>query len=611
MKWIAALFLFLSLAYLAPGVGYLFSQRTDRVLSDGTDPATLPYTYAVILDHWHKSPINLFFGAVPTDKLNPPEGFALWIPWSEKFLIILGSYLFPVEQLSTFFLLVMFICSGLSFFLMAQTMGWHRGLATALSICWAFNAYSLARAKVHFGLVALYHLPLIIFALYLIKHRQDRKSLAWATGALLIASTTAHYNLIITAFLTPFFVWYIFAEASERQNWQRLSLRTVLAALPAVFLVAWCYIKPLPQAYVKENTIAMIKTGEAAPGQYHQFLDRFSTHFIDYFTGVIAVSTSDINPLRMLISDSVVKNMGEANTHERSNGVRWLIWLAVGAFTYLLFSQKRDEYFSSSVKTNAYFWLAWTGFCIWLSFTPEYFGFPGPSAWLSKLVSQFRVPSRAGIFAQFGLLMLAGIFLQAWLFGENQSGNKKKAVGGLSGWQPKLRRYIRSSVLLVGLVIIELPPFMYELPTSPVVARRSDLADGQPCGSGLYYPYVSGTWGLAEYYYFLQSMRGSQCAIVNAVTDTISDRNRRLMQTMPLHPKYLEIINRDATPHVNNLVGLAHCVPFDWYVFDPKLPADFKAKVCSQLGWQMTSADTCRSGARVRPAQKTVEECWR
>ena len=150
-----------------------------------------------------------------------------------------------------------------------------------------------------------------------------------------------------------------------------------------------------------------------------------------------------------------------------------------------------------------------------------------------------------------------------------------------------------------------------ELPVSRIVPQRQDLADGKDCGYGLYYPYVSGTWGLLEYYYFLQSMRGSQCKIINSATDTVYDRNRRFMQTMPLHDKYLQFIQQNPAAAKMQLSHLAQCLPMDWIVFDPKVPKTFMAEVCQELGFERTSGDTCRSRERARPMRQAPEFCLR
>ncbi|MGE0762278.1 MAG: hypothetical protein AB7N80_03260 [Bdellovibrionales bacterium] len=614
--WGRILFLLLlSFLYLSPGGGLLLEGRRDRVMSDGSDPATLPYNYSLMIEHFRHAPGNLLFGAIPTDRLNPPEGFAIWLPWIEKVAVSLTSPFIPVEQASTFFVFVLFAMTGISFYLMARVLGWSQGLSLALSICWAFSAYTRARAKVHMALAGVYHLPLVVLGLYLAVQGRSRKSLALAALCLLLSVTVAHYYIIILAFVAPFFVAYVLLMPETKAEPKRILQRTITASLPAVLLIGWSYYKPLPSAWIKPDTITHIKTGETDGGERHPFLTRFATHPVDYFTGELATGPNDVNPVRGWLTAQAHSHLGESNQHERTNGIRWLIWLAFAAAIWALTENTRKQMWSATERKTIWLFIAFSGFCMWLSFAPDALPIPGPSAWLYALMSQFRVPSRAGVFANFGILMVAGFFLHAWLdrsgtVTAKAKGKKEKTSSATTNvlW-PKLKNKLILGGVLPLLALIELPPLLNELPVSRIVPQRQDLADGKDCGYGMYYPYVSGTWGLLEYYYFLQSMRGSQCKIINSATDTVSDRNRRLMQIMPLHEKYLHFIQQNPTAAKAQLAHLAQCLPMDWIVFDPKVAKSFMTQVCNELGFEQTSSDTCRSRERARPVHQAPEFC--
>lgn len=589
----------LSFLYLSPGGDLLLENRKDLVLSDGTDPATLPYAYSLILHERDTNPSHLLYGAVPATTLNAPDGFSIWVPWIEKAVVAIFGDLVPIEQLSTLFVFIIVALTGLAFYFMGRNFGWNEAIALALAICFAINAYTRARIKVHMALAGPFHLPLIFWALKLAIARTDKRSWLLAGFLLLVAMSVAHYYLVITAFLAPLILFWCWCQREFQMQTSKAIQRIALASLPALLFLGWSYLRPLPSELAKSETITYVKTGETSDGSLHPFLRQFASRPVDFFTGDIAMpKVHDLNPLRGALNDYVLENLGDGNSHERANGIRWLIW---AAFLWILIRWRKKNLMIDKESTKeVWAWLALMIFCFFLSLAPDFIGIPiGPSLWLSKLVSQFRVPSRAGIFFQFFLLCVVGMGLQAQLF----EARKKEVV-------PRWQKWLKRGWVLPLLAILELPPFLNDMPVAKVVPARADLADGQPCGLGLYFPYVSGTWGLLEYYYFLQSMRGSRCGIVNAATDTANDRNKRFMQTMPLHPKFLEALKNQPQPILARVEHLARCVPLDWMIFDSHLPAHIMDQICHDLGWKKTSQDTCRSPERSRPMLQMPESCW-
>lgn len=606
--WRLAVLIVLAFMYLSPGGSLLLEGRRDQVLSDGSDPATAPYQYGLVIDHAKNNPVNLFYGAVPTDRLNPPEGTSLWIPWTEKFSVVLAGTVFQLEQLTTAYLWIILVLTAFSFYLMGRSLGWERTIALALAICWAFNAYTRARSKVHMGLAGLYHLPLVILGVHLAVNAKSKRGLALAALAFLIAAGANHYYLVITAFLLPFIVGFIFLYSETRQAPAKTFGRVAIAAVPACLLVGFSFLKPIPSSFIKEGTTTYATTGETKEGETHPFMSRFGAHPIDYFTGDLAIGTADLNPIRGAMSKHILENLGDSNPHERTNGIRWLLWLAFGAALFIAGRQPQALPWTIESRRRVWLFAGLFLFCFLLSLPPDFFGPEfGPSLWLHKLVSQFRVPSRAGVFAQFAMLMVVGEFLQAWLYGKSEEKKKKDIPRPL--W-PKVRKPLLLGGILPFLAVIELPPFLNPMPIAKVVDVREDLADGRPCGYGMYFPYISGTWALYEYYYFLQSMRGSNCKIINAISETTSDRNRRFMQTMPLHEKLIANVQANPGAWVQRLVQFAQCVPLDWLVFDPRVGDSFRDQVCAALGWKQTSRDTCQSPERNRVVSKPPEACW-
>src|SRR5688500_6408964 len=114
--WLVSLFFVLGCIYIYPGAGPLLSRSTTEVMSDGTDPVTLPFMYEQVLRLAKNSPLDLFYGAVPNPVFDAPEGGALWMSWIEKFVALFSYLFFPTEQISTAVVLFILILNGLCFY---------------------------------------------------------------------------------------------------------------------------------------------------------------------------------------------------------------------------------------------------------------------------------------------------------------------------------------------------------------------------------------------------------------------------------------------------------------------------------------------------------------
>ena len=232
-----------------------------------------------------------------------------------------------------------------------------------------------------------------------------------AASLLLLACSVAHYYLITCAFLTPFFVGYVFFHPQFRLRKKLIVKRFILGTLPAILFLGFNFKFTLPSDARMAGSESYPKTGETANGEPHPFLWIFAAHPIDYLAGDISLQPTieDLNPLRARLGEYIHSIPEMGNWHERTNGIRWsiLILAAIGVG-----SLARGRW--SESKKLILFFLIFSGFAFWLSLDPDS---PskgvGPSLWLHRLVSQVRVPSRAGIFVHFSLLMIAGFFLQS------------------------------------------------------------------------------------------------------------------------------------------------------------------------------------------------------
>lgn len=612
---VGGLLLILSFMYLSPGGGLLLAGDKAKVMSDGTDPTTLPFQYELIASVAKKNFFHLFYGAVPNQIVNAPEGSAAWISWSEKIPSYFLSQLFPVEQVSTALVIFLLVANGLCFYLFARGMKWPQPIAIALSICWAFNPFTRARAKVHMAMAGIYHVPLIFLGLILLKKWPNKKGILLASLCFLFASMTLHYFLIMSAVLLPFMLIFYFWDKPDTSNLKKASLNLVLSGIPAVVFTAWCFFQPLPQSMIENNAQVLPKTGETTPHQkVHPFLIQFGAHFVDYFAGDTAIGTFDINPLRRAVTHHIHKNLHNSNPHERTNGIRWSIWIIVClVISVLLFKITKFQYI---VDKKKYYWsfLLLAGASFLLSLSPMLGGSPIlPAAWVHSLIPQFRVPSRAGIFVHFSFLAISGTFLTNWLYQSIRIKNYKSSLAPPpTQWRPKGHSWAKKLTIpfiLPLIAIIDFPPFMNKMPVAQVAPELSPLTElnHESCGEGMYFPYVSGTFGLLEFYYFIQRMRGTGCQIINSSESNI--RNQKMLRRFPLHPQVLKAIKAADPRLTNTLTSFVRCTGLDYIVFDRKVPSSWRHSTCKQLGWNMTSKEICQSPRPQKGLLKLPENC--
>jgi hypothetical protein len=562
-RWMSAgavvLLAALTVAYLYPAFTPVIEGQTDRVMSDGTDSATLPYNYGVLREILGERPSELFYGAVPARHLNAPAGFALWIPWSERALALFSSLFVPLEHVSTLYVALIMFLNGLCMFALGRRLGWPRALALGLAIGWAFCPFTRARAQVHAGFAGTYHVPLALLSVLWALHGRPLRA---AFGFLAVAMAP-HYLVITLAFISPLMVsagWFLQPPHRARRALAHLAA----ASVPMILLLGWCYTKPIPQDLIAAGVAAQPPSGRTEGGGPHSFLTRFAAHPVDYFTGDIALGDEDWNPLRAGLSHGVLSTLGNSNAHERANGIRWVVWaLAAAGLFYLPRENRRAK--------AALF--VFGAFAFWLSLAP-----PGPSYWLYSLVSQIRVPSRAGIYVHFAALLFAGLFVRHFRF---------------------------LALALPLLMIADLPPFLQNMTISKLRPPLESL-HGEGCGAGMYYPYVAGNWGMIESYHFLQEMRGTRCDIVNRQWP--DEGSEKMYRAMGLSLAVLNSFNAQNPQTVGLLVKTAQCAPLSYIVFDPRTQTAAREAVCAQLGWRMSEARVCKRDPR--PLLKNPAECF-
>lgn len=623
--WLILLLLVLSFLYVHPGGNLLLSGSRTQVMSDGTDAATLPYQYHLV-KHWlETSPSVLLYGAIFNPFSDAPDGSLLWMSWIEKVIAIFTVPFVPLEQLSTLMAMLLMVLNGLCCYMFCRSFQWPKPLCVALAICWAFNPFVRGRAKVHIALAGIYFLPLTFWAFHQIKKHTCNRSLAFAAIAFFIAAMAPQYYLITTAFLAPFWIWYVLIGVEKSDYIKKIS-RLSIASLPAIFLVAWSFLKPIPSQFVNPNVTLRPLTGQTAPNQdLHPFLNTFGARAVDFISGDIAIGASDLNPIRGAINQAIYKNQFDgSNPHERANGIRWVLWaMVIYGFSLWLPKASREQFFSSISQPWVIFFSALTLFSFWMSLSPNAFGISAlmPATWFFNLVSQYRVPSRGGVFVHFGVIALAGIFASHLIYklSKKKEGSKKKTETpthdsflqlsygpGTSSWQKRLTL----PVVLPLLVLLDSPPAWNKMPVAPITPQLASLVESgseDNCGLGMYFPYVSHTYALKEMYYFMQALRGSKCDYLNrAQNDSL---NQKLLGRFALHPQVMQAIEQNNPAFQNGLLSFANCVSLEWLAFDEKVPRSWQSDTCNKLGWKLDEQGVCRSPQKNIKMLRSPDQC--
>ncbi len=597
-KWmsevcIVCLILFsLTYLYLSPGSRFLFEGKKDVVLSDGTDQLTAPYIYSLVLDRLAQHPTEFFYGAVYSEKVNPPMGFVFWMNWLEKIFLVISTFFLPLEQINAGISFAFIFLSGFSMFCLGRFLSWNKWISLGMGMSWGFNAFTLARAKVHPGFTALFFLPLLFIVLKMIQEKMTTKNKIIAAIILLIAFLGPQYFIVTTAFLLFFWLVYLYL-ISEGINSFKLKLKNlIVVSIIPIFVLIWIMIMPVPSE-VKNQVIDLYPaTGESTSG-VHPFMYQFAADPLDYLSGNLGLTLSDVNPLKEQININIYQGLAQkgSNNHEHAVGIRWVLLAFVFIVVYLLI--KRKNYFNINEKNEIYFFLALGIFTFYLSLSPSILGMEvGPSLWLHKLISQIRVPSRAGVFVHFSVLMITGIFLNKLLQSDPLIAKKYKFI----------------NYLFPVLIFLEFPP-IYDVPTSTIVQSRISLAN-KNCGLGMYFPYVSASYDLLTFYRFQQSMRNTNCYMLNSISP-LQQRDSLLLNNFAKHPTIMEKISNNDSRLTNSFVSFAQCMSLDWIVFDEQVPLEWRKKTCDQLGWQLNDDFTCVGRFSGRSITKEPIECLR
>lgn len=373
-----------------------------------------------------------------------------------------------------------------------------------------------------------------------------------------------------------------------RSEWKAISRRLLIAVTPLVIFLGFNFEYPVPPGAnltaAESINIPVAKPNEPHP--FSGFLNTFYAHPIDYLAGDISLheSPSDLNPLRAIVNEDVLQNIGNGNSHERTNGIRWSI-IVLSLFAMYTFARGRFRQVPE-VQRNILFFSIFALFTFWLSLSPN---FPienwGASYFLFWLMPKIRVASRSGINVHFALLMITGFYLST---------------------EFKWRKYLLLPGVFALLMIVDYFPSQ-DMPMAPMRSAYKLLQrDKGPCGTGMAFPFTSGLLGTSIDYANSQRLRGSDCPWLNRMGD--SERIRWLTMQFPPAQEFMDQLTKSSQTS-DKLVTLAKCVPLNWIIFHEATPRAWAAGVCSQLGWLFNEDMSCIAPDKSRSLKNPPERC--
>lgn len=574
--------------YLAPASNMMWARDRTHLMSNGGDATTLPFNYHVVQRAAEASARNLLYGSIYNPQLGPPAGSGMWVPWLERWLVVLFGHVLPVEAVPTAFVWVLMVLAGVCFYVFARSEHWPRLLAFSFAFAFAFNPYTRARGVVHDALVGIYCVPLAFVALRYIKRLHTTHRIAVSAALFVFALWTAHYYIMMLAAISPLFLWFQFRDDEdmplERSTWPRLAQWTrvgvlALAAAPALVFLAWNVLQPLAP-YVPRTHLAA-PTQELA----QMYLRVYAARPVDYLSNDVALGSRDLNPVRRVLNVRVAKDLDGSNLHERANGIRWSVLLPFLVLALLCVTPQRRRVRTSLDRVSwrkLQYWLIFAAATFWLSLSPASFKIYGhelgPSSLMHDLLPGFRVPSRYGAFFHFAVLAAVGTYASArW---------HKWFGPSVAVWRRAL------PCLAPVLMVLDYPP-LQPVTIDRTIPPRTDLmaAGSGSCGVGMHFPYSHEE---LELYPGIQALRNTDCGDLYQPIPSAFDK--ALLHGLGDHAfnKALESTEHTRDLH-DRFIRFAQCAKLDWVIFYARVPEAWRLELCSRLGWEPVSEDACAS----------------
>jgi hypothetical protein len=559
--------LFVGYVYLSPASGALLRGDGSVMIGDDTDAITNPLQYAIVLDTLRHAPGRLLFGAIHTAQLGAPEGEALFIPFIERAFVLLFALFLEPDLMPTAMVWALMVLTGTSLYGCGRVLGWPRALCFALAIAFAFTPYTRARGTVHIALVGLYWAPMVLAALHLLARppkllATGSRAVAVAAGLLLLSAFAAHYYVIMAAVLAPFFAWFYAYMLPRGAAWLGAARRLVVAAAPAVAFVGWTALAPTPPG-VRPH-VANVKASSAVTDEY---LHAYGAHAIDFVAGDVKLGERDLLPWRARLTRAVRAEVRD-NRHERTNGIRWTLLVALALAPAVLAAHRHRRLLDEHERRLAVSAIALAILASLLAISPDglraFDTELGPVQLVARLLPRYRVPNRMGTMVNLAAVLAAGTLLAAWARGRRRRG-----------------------AVLSALPLVMLADYapLDPVPLQPIRPRRSELAQGEPaCGAGITLPYVSWSSPNADFYRVEAELRGTSCRLIHA--GYLTDEDGKLEAALGTVPLIVGDLERAR--------AFASCTRASFVLFRLDLPADTRRSFCAAMGWSWIGEDACR-----------------
>lgn len=582
-----ALFVVAGFLWFQPATLLLLKRDATTAISDGTDSITMPWQYQVVLDTPKEALSRLFFPGIYSDQVTAPEGQALFMPYSERALVLLfGAFMRP-DLMPTAVIWAYVVASGLAMYGCGRLLGWRRTVALAIAFAWAICPFTRARAVVHYAMVGVFFAPLVIAGLRVVAGSPRR--LGWSSrtdmlvgaGLFFAAVTAAHYYLLMLIGFAPAFIALYVAMLPRGAPIARAIGRLFVVALPALLLLLWTRTMPLRPSDARRVAAAQPDAAEVAK-QADNFLHWYGAHVDHYLAGDVRFGDRDVNPWRRAITRDIRAHPD--NPHEQTNGIRWIALACTGALALALTQKRLRRSLTADEKRVAIFGLAVGAAAFLLSLSPQgiryYDTEIGPSRFFAKVFPQFRVSNRMGVLVHFAALLCTGTLVTAFL--RRSRSAWRVPVGGV----------------FFTIVLVEYLPFHGVLMTRIPPPWTELQPRSGPCGAGVQVPYASWDEDELRYYRAQSEVRGTTCKIIHGGYLTPQDqRMRAALSEISFTPADRE-----------RSVAFARCARASWAQFSSDTPDEFKRAYCSDLGWGFVRPDACRAPVGTAPSP-SMHEC--
>jgi len=584
---VAALFVVAGFIWFHPATLFLLKRDASTAIGDGADSITMTWQYRVVVDTFFEAPSRLLFPGIYNDQVTAAEGQALFMPYSERALILFFAPFMRTDLMPTAIVWGYVVASGLATYGCGRLLGWRPVVAFALALALAICPFTRARSVVHTAMVGVFFAPMVIAGIRVVAGSPRR--LGWSSrtdlivGALLFfgAITAAHYYLLMLIGFSPAVLALYLALLPRGTSKLRATGRLLLAALPSLLLLFWTRVMPMAPSDARRAALAPQNAAEVAK-QADNYLHWYGAHAEHFVAGDVRFGDRDWNPWRRAVTRHILERPN--NTHEQTNGIRWVVLACTGALAVAMTQRRLRRQLTADERRLATFALLTGGAAFLISFAPDglryYDTEIGPSKYFAKVFPQFRVSSRMGVFAHFCALLCAGTLVTA--IARRVRPRARLAIGGA----------------FLAVVVVEYLP-LHPVVMTPIPKPWTELQPkSAPCGTGMQVPYASWDANEPRYYFAQAEVRGTTCKILHGgYLSEKDDLLRRRFSTTSFTAAERE-----------RFVSFARCAQLSWAQFSPDTPAEFRAAYCADLGWSLVRPDACRAPSAFT-ARRDVREC--